>query len=217
MNPYVDPASGVMFNKLGLTDPKQLERVEYAITAVRIQELKLAPVGGEFDLAHLKTVHQRLFGDIYEWAGQQRTVNFSKRDIKEPWWKSKFADHSRIDELMTAAAEQAKVAGSVKGLGHEAFIAELTKFYVVVNHAHPFPEGNGRSTQTLVGQLARESGYDVRFDAVDRQRWNHAAARSMPQHNVRETALTRPADAKLIHEVFRDITLPRERDRGLER
>lgn len=217
MNPYVDPVSGVMFNKLGLTDQKQLQQVEYAITAVRIQELQVSPVRGDFDLAHLKTVHKRLFGDIYEWAGQERTINFSKLDLKEPWWKSTFADHKRISELMALAAGQVKSSGNLRGLKREDFVAELTKFYIVVNHAHPFPEGNGRSTQTLVAQLAREAGYDVRFDAVEQRRWNHAAARSMPQQNTREPAMTRPADARLIHQVFRDITRSLERDRGLER
>lgn len=206
-----------MINKLGLSDPKQLEQVEYAVTAVRIQELQVSPIRGDFGLSHLKAVHKRLFGDIYEWAGQERTVNFSKRDLKEPWWKSTFADHRRIAELMTVASNQLQEAGYLKGMKSAELVAELTKFYIVVNHAHPFPEGNGRSTQTLVAQLAREAGHEVRFDAVERQRWNHAAARSMPQQNAREPAMTRPADARLIHEVFRDITRPVERDRGLER
>lgn len=217
MSPYVDPASGVMVNKLGLSDAKQLEQIEYAITAVRIQELRVSPVRGEFGLAHLKAIHTRLFGDIYEWAGQERTVNFSKRDVKEPWWKSRFADHGRIGEVMAMAADQVKSDGYLKGMKPADFVAGLTKFYVAVNHAHPFPEGNGRSTQTLIAQLAREAGYELRFDAVDRERWNHAAARSMPQQNVREPAMTRPADARLIHEVFRDIARPLERTRGIER
>lgn len=217
MNPYVDPVTGVMFNKLGLTDGKQLDQLEYAISAVRIQELQMSPVKGDFGLDHLKAIHKHLFGDLYEWAGKERTVNFSKRDLKETWWKSTFADHKRIVELMKMAADHVKVAANLVGLKREDFVAEVTKFYIVVNHAHPFPEGNGRSTQTLIAQLAREAGYDLRFDSVDPQRWNHAAARSMPQENVREPAMTRPADARLIHQVFRDITRPLERDRGLER
>lgn len=217
MNPYVDPATGTLVNKLGIRDSKELQLVEYRVSAVRIEELALSPIRGDFDLPHLKAIHGRIFGDVYEWAGQERTINFSKRDMKERWWKATFADHRRIGEFMQQASEELRAGGNLRGMSQPEFVAGLTKFYVVVNHAHPFPEGNGRSTQTLITQLAREAGYEVRFDAVDRERWNHAAARSMPQSNVREPALTRPAEPKLIHAVFKDITRPLERDRGVER
>lgn len=217
MNPYADPATGTLVNKLGIRDSKDLQLVEYRVSAVRIEELALNPIRGDFDLRHLKAIHGRIFGDVYEWAGQERTINFSKRDMKESWWKATFADHKRIGEVVQQASDELKASGYLRGMSQPDFVAGLTKFYVVVNHAHPFPEGNGRSTQTMITQLAREAGYEVRFDAVDRERWNHAAARSMPQTNVREPALTRPAEPKLIHAVFKDITRPLERDRGVER
>lgn len=217
MNPYVDPATGAMYNKLGITDPKVLHEVEYVVAGARAAELRLAPIPGNFDLPHLKAIHHRLLGDLFEWAGKERTINFSKKDMKEPWWASAFGDHRRIGEFMQVASDELKANDYLKGAKPAEFVAGLTKFYVVVNYAHPFPEGNGRSTQTLIDQLARQAGYEVRFDAVDREKWNHAAARSMPQHNVKEPAVTRPADARLIHGVFKDITRPLERDRGIER
>lgn len=217
MNPYIDPDSGAMYNKLGIRDPKQLNEVEYLVAGTRALELRVQPIPGKFDLDHLKAIHSKLFGDLFEWAGKERTINFSKRDIKEPWWKSRFAEHHRIGDVMGQAAELVKDAGYLKGMKQDDFVAGLTNFYVAVNYAHPFPEGNGRSTQTMIAQLAREAGYAVNFEGVQRERWNHAAARSMPQENVREPAMTRPADAKLIHKVFSDITRPLERDRGIDR
>lgn len=217
MNPYVDPATGAMVNKLGIRDPKLLSEAEYVISGARAAQLRLQPIAGAFDLAHLKAIHHHLFGEVFEWAGKQRSINFSKRDLKETWWKSTFADHERIEEFVGQAAADLKASGHLRGLKPSDFIAGITKFYVVVNYAHPFPEGNGRSTQSLLYQLGRQAGYELRFDTVERERWNHAAARSMPQYNVREPAMTRPADARLIHEVFRDITRALERDRGLER
>jgi cell filamentation protein len=80
----------------------------------------------------------------------------------------------------------------------------------MANHTHPFPEGNGRSTQTLLTQLARDAGYELRFANIDKRSWDMAAARSMPQVNAREPLLTRAADAKLIHNAFKTIVVPLE-------
>ena len=70
---------------------------------------------------------------------------------------------------------------------------------MLANHIHPFPEGNGRSTQTLLSQLAREAGYELRFANIDKRSW------------VREPLLTRPADAKPIRAAFKAIVVPLER------
>ena len=55
----------------------------------------------------------------------------------------------------------------------------------MANHTHPFPEGNGRNTQTLLSQLARDAGYELRFANIDKRSWDMAVARSMPQVNAR--------------------------------
>jgi len=55
---YLDPASGVLKNRLGITDAATLE--------------------GGFDLAHLQAIHRHLFSDLYEWAGQLRTIGIGK-------------------------------------------------------------------------------------------------------------------------------------------
>ena len=47
---------------------------------VRIAQWLLEPLEGTFDFSHYKAIHGRLFGDLYDWAGQIRTVDLSKRD-----------------------------------------------------------------------------------------------------------------------------------------
>ncbi len=106
------------------------------------------------------------------------------------------------------SAGEIKAWNWLKGLSQADFSAGITKVYVMVNHTHPFPEGNGRSTQTLLSQLAREVGYDLRFSNIDQRSWAMAAACSMPQVNAREPLLTRPTDAKLIHAAFKTIVVP---------
>ena len=213
MNPYVDPNTRVNFNRLGITDSRVLQIAEYQATAIRIQELDLAPLAGDFGLEHWRAVHRHIFQDVYDWAGKERTLNLSKVDPVETWWKSRFAPHDRIAELTGQMAGEIKAWNRLKGLGRADFTAGITKVYVMANHTDPFPEGNGRSTQTLLSQLARDAGYELRFANVDKRSWDIAAARSILQVNAREPLLTRPADAKLIHAAFKAIVVPLERVR----
>src|SRR5271168_4158938 len=77
-DPYLYPGTSVLKNLRGLTDPKQLARLEARRTQQRLAELIDNPLSGGFDVAHLKAVHRYIFQDVYAWAGQFRTVNISK-------------------------------------------------------------------------------------------------------------------------------------------
>ena len=77
-DPYPYPGTNVLKNLRGLTDPELLERFEARRTHRRIAELIDTPAAGRFDVAHLKAIHRYIFQDVYEWAGQFRTVNISK-------------------------------------------------------------------------------------------------------------------------------------------
>ena len=85
---YFWPGTTVLANKLGVTDAGGLRRVEYLYAAQRQQEITDGHVAvpDTFDAEHLKAVHAHLFGDVYEWAGQWRTVNMTKNS-------STFADY----------------------------------------------------------------------------------------------------------------------------
>jgi fido (protein-threonine AMPylation protein) len=77
-DPYADPVTGVLRNKLGLRTPAELEAAEREITHAALIFLKESPVPPRYDLGHLCALHLRIFGDIYDWAGQLRTVAIAK-------------------------------------------------------------------------------------------------------------------------------------------
>jgi cell filamentation protein len=77
-DPYLYPGIRILKNLRGLSDPELLERFEARRTHRRIAELIDTPAAGRFDVAHLKAIHRYIFQDVYEWAGQFRTVNISK-------------------------------------------------------------------------------------------------------------------------------------------
>ena len=77
-DPYSDPVTGVLYNKLGLRSTAALEAAEREITHAALILLDESPVSPSYDLSHLEEVHKRIFGDIYQWAGHIRTVAIAK-------------------------------------------------------------------------------------------------------------------------------------------
>jgi fido (protein-threonine AMPylation protein) len=77
-DPYADPATGVLRNKLGLPSSAELEAAEREITHAALIFLRESPDPASYDLRHLCAAHHRIFGDIYDWAGQLRTVAIAK-------------------------------------------------------------------------------------------------------------------------------------------
>ena len=81
MDPYLDPASGVLRNLLGITDADELARVEAALSASRLIDVERARLPGSYDLDHLRAFHRYILGDVYGWAGELRTVSIAKGSV----------------------------------------------------------------------------------------------------------------------------------------
>jgi cell filamentation protein len=63
-DPYIGP-DGVLLNRLGITDPAELQTAEADITAARLIALGQLRIGGDYDLDHLRAFHRFIFADIY--------------------------------------------------------------------------------------------------------------------------------------------------------
>ncbi|MBQ8578036.1 MAG: Fic family protein [Clostridia bacterium] len=154
----------VLQNKLGITDEVTLAREEERISkshAVRLFEsglLDTFPVG---TYAGLAKIHGYLFGDIYDFAGQMRTVNIAKHNFR-------FAPVLYLD----AALEH------ISAMPQSTF-DEIIEKYVEMNIAHPFREGNGRATRIwLDAILKKELGTVVDWSRVDKEDYLLAMERS---------------------------------------
>ena len=109
----------------------------------------------------LQTIHKYLFSDIYEFAGQTRTVNLAKGNFR-------FAPVMYLD----AALE------SIEKMPQSTF-DEIIEKYVEMNIAHPFREGNGRSTRIWLDQiLKKELGKVIDWSLVDKDDYLMAMERS---------------------------------------
>ena len=155
---YLDPESGVLKNRLGITDAALLEQNEAALVATRSYELSQTPLPGQFDLAHLQAIHLYLFGDVYEWAGQLRTIDGKGGQL--------FAHHAHIGSAAAPIFNQLAEEKHLAGLDPAAFSGRAAFYLGELNALHPFREGNGRAQREFVSHLAHAAGYYVAWENV---------------------------------------------------
>ena len=148
-----------LVNKLGIRDEKRLSEVEAQITFAKAVMLEETPIDDDFGFEHFKKIHEFLLCDLYEWAGQVRTVDISKK-------RTKFLDAASVESIGTKCF--AKVKNKYfENLSFDEFVKRIAEFYNDVNYIHPFREGNGRTQRIYFTQLIRHYGYDINFADVD--------------------------------------------------
>lgn len=157
---YVYPGTTVLRNKAGIQDQTALDAFEADATAVRMLELLEQPLEGRFDFAHLCAIHRHLFQDVYEWAGEIRTVDIS-RDT------SRFANMALIERYLGGVLGRLPAENWLRGLQPEPFVARLAHYMGEINATHPFREGNGRTQRVFCALLAEQAGYFIDFESVD--------------------------------------------------
>jgi cell filamentation protein len=77
-DPYVYPGTAVLRNSLEIHDPQELARAEADIVRTALAVMAGRPLPGNYDLAHWQAFHRRIFGTLYPWAGELRTVQIAK-------------------------------------------------------------------------------------------------------------------------------------------
>lgn len=160
-DPYIDPACGVLRNKLGLTDAAALDVHERRLVAQRIVE---GVPDGRFDLDHLRAIHRHLFQDVYDWAGEIRTVEIQKG-------ATLFQPIRFIAIGMTDVHQRLSDKRFLRGLGSETFSSEAGIIIGDINHIHPFREGNGRTQLLYMQLLARQAGYRLDLTKLTGATW----------------------------------------------
>ena len=154
------PGTSVLINKFDIQDEAKLNEVESVLVSARNAEWLSEPKAVSFDFEHYKAIHHFLFADLYDWAGQVRTVNISKKGTR-------FTLAESIERQAELIFKRLKDCNYFKGLQHDEFIDEIVDFYCVTNELHPFREGNGRTQRAFLTQLIRNAGYDINFADMD--------------------------------------------------
>ncbi len=151
-------------NKLGITNSAELADVEERISkqkAAKLFETGYLDTLEAGSFAALVEIHRYLFEEIYDFAGKLRTMNIAKGGFR-------FAPVMYLAEALK----------SIERMPQSTF-EEIIAKYVEMNVAHPFREGNGRSTRIWLDCiLKKELGMVVDWSAVDKQDYLLAMERS---------------------------------------
>lgn len=151
-------------NKLGLTSSADLAREEERISkkkAVELFETGLLDTLPAGKFATLQAIHKYLFEDIYDFAGEIRTVNMAKGNFRFAPLMYLQAALENIDKMPQSNFD------------------EIVEKYVEMNIAHPFREGNGRSTRIWLDHILKnEIGKVVDWSKVDKEDYLLAMERS---------------------------------------
>ena len=151
-------------NKLGITDSAELARMEEQISKKKAAELFESGRLDQLDagsFAALQEIHKTLFDEIYDFAGEVRSVNLSKGNF-------------RFAPVMYLDAALANVEKMPQGT-----FDEIVEKYVEMNVAHPFREGNGRSMRIWLDQMFKKGIQQVvDWSQVDKDDYLLAMERS---------------------------------------
>lgn len=184
--------NGTLRNKLGIEDADELHVVEYDVSkqaqqAIRQNGYMIADyqLTGK-DVTELKRINGFLLGDIYDWAGHYREVDFSKTTGNQVthfhpvmlFGNAEWDIQRQLTAFVSVAADKDTVAAALGEL-----VTEMNMF-------HPFREGNGRTLRVFTEVLAREKGF--RLDFTQEQQEAYMAA------SIAD-------DAKLMAGVFQQI------------
>ena len=154
----------VITNKLGITDSPTLAREEERISkksAARLFEQNLLNKMSSGTWTTLQDIHKVLFQDIYDFAGELRTVNISKGNFR-------FVPVMYLSEAVK----------TIESMPQNSF-DEIVEKYVEMNVAHPFREGNGRSMRLwLDHMLCIELQKTIDWSQIDKEIYLSAMERS---------------------------------------
>ena len=176
-------------NKLGITNEVELAKEEERITKLKALELFDTKKINEFEVGTfngLSKIHEFLFNDIYYFAGKIRKDNIAKGSFR-------FASSLYLEEILSKINEMP-----------QSTFEEIIRKYVEMNIAHPFREGNGRSTRIWLDMiLKKEINKVIDWSKINKEDYLLAMERSpIRDTEIRlllEAALTNNINDRLVY------------------
>ena len=155
------PDTTILINKLNIKNEKTLQETERILATQRQLELQDRLVFDIVNFEFYKSLHGYIFQDIYEWAGQTRSINISKKGTS-------FCPVDNINSVGNAIFNKLNEKQLYKHMPFEQMIDEATDLYDTLNILHPFREGNGRTERLFFSELMKHIGYEIDFNKCDR-------------------------------------------------
>ena len=162
----------VLVNKLGISDHSEMEEVELdlldQLTGALLEEVSEDQTITAMNLCEW---HRRWLGNVYEWAGQYRSVNMSKGDFH-------FAASHLVPKLMQDFNDKyLAIYTPCNGMDEKQLIDALAKIHIEFILIHPFREGNGRLSRFLANMMSLQAGQPLLdFSYMDEKKQEYFSA-----------------------------------------
>lgn len=164
-----DDEHRILRNKLGLTDPTQLETAIAQLSYIRVIELSETPLKGKFDIPHLRAIHRYIFQDIFPWAGDFREVTTSRTN------SFGFPPPQFIIPSLETIFNALRAENHLKQLDADRFALRAGHYLGEINAVHAFREGNGRAQREFLRTLALTAGHRLVWTGLQPEENNHAS------------------------------------------
>lgn len=152
-DPYCYPGSPVLINVLNIRDQKKLDEVERTESLFGRVRMSRQEIPDNLGQEYLQQVHRDLFGAVYAWAGELRTVEISKG-------RSHFHPSSSLQEAFAYTFDWLNNQSDLfdPTISDKAFTRQASQLLADINYIHPFREGNGRAQRAFLDAVASKSG-----------------------------------------------------------
>ena len=164
-----DDRHGVLRNTKGLTDAARLEAFIARQSYMRVAELERSPLSGNFDIQHLRRIHQYIFQDVFPWAGNFREVTTVRTN------SFSFPPPVYILPSLETLFTNIRNENHLKHLDPDTFALRAAHYLSEINAVHPFREGNGRTQREFIRTLALTAGHRLVWTNLTQQENNEAS------------------------------------------
>ena len=157
-DPYV-LEDGTLKNLLGITDYKELQQAETDIGYVKLINAD-RKIHQECNPELLRRVHKHIFGDIFDWAGEYRTVPLYKTEVVIPGLSLEYARPEDIEHKLENTMNEMNEF-NWEGIGIDEITKNFSRFIARIWRIHPFRDGNTRATLTFSSIFAKQHGFEM--------------------------------------------------------
>ena len=159
-DPYLYKDVAVLRNKLHIREQDLLDDAEADYVVFRLKDLALNPLSGDYHTPHLLKMHEYIFQDIFEWAGEVRTISIYKEEDVLGRLSVEYSDpFDIVNDLHHVLSDMRKKEW--KDMDRLQLAKEFCDSLARLWKIHPFREGNTRTTITFCCQYADEMGFPI--------------------------------------------------------
>lgn len=191
-DPYFVEGADVLRNKVGATTWSDLECRENDLVFLRMNELMENPPKIDGTFGQVQEMHKALFQDVYEWAGELRTVDMSKGG--GPLFQPVVTFRTAIRYYEEVFREDHRL----RGMDRDRFVARLAVNFDNLNVIHPFREGNGRTQRAYWSIVAHEAGWEIPWSRISKE------------ENIQASKNAVLGDQSGLHRMFDRVVRPRD-------